>query len=194
MMTTVDGVAKGSARSVAGFDIYTALKRVEDKLLQFGGHKYAAGLSIDIDRVDEFRTAFNLVVKELLSDDLKIPEIKIDCEISLSTITSKFIKILKQCVPFGPGNMRPVFLARNVEVIGSPRIVGKDHLRFKVRDGQIVFDAIGFNLGRLLSRIEPGRKNLDIVFSIDENEWNGGNDGNGKSYDRYPQLKIKDLK
>jgi single-stranded-DNA-specific exonuclease len=194
MMTTVDGVAKGSARSVAGFDIYTALKRVEDKLLQFGGHKYAAGLSIDIDRVDEFRTAFNLVVKELLSDNLKVPEIKIDCEISLSTITSKFIKILKQCVPFGPGNMRPVFLAKNVEVIGSPRIVGKDHLRFKVRDGQIVFDAIGFGLGRLVSRIEPGRKNLDIVFSIDENEWNGGNNGNGKSYDRYPQLKIKDLK
>ncbi len=194
MMTTVNGVAKGSARSVAGFDIYTALKRVEDKLLQFGGHKYAAGLSIEINRVDEFRTAFNSVVKELLSDDLKVPEIKIDCEISLSTITSKFIRILKQCVPFGPGNMRPVFLARNVEVIGSPRIVGKDHLRFKIRDGQIVFDAIGFGLGHLVSRIEPGRKNLDIVFSIDENEWNGGNNGNGKSYNRYPQLKIKDLK
>ena len=194
MMTTVDGVAKGSARSVAGFDIYTALKRVEDKLLQFGGHRYAAGLSIDIDRVDEFRTAFNAVVKELLPDDMKVPEIKIDCEMPLSNISSKFVRILKQCVPFGPGNMRPVFLARNVEVIGSPRIVGKDHLRFKVRDGQVVFDAIGFGLGRLISRIESGRKNLDIVFSIDENEWSGNGNGSGKSYDQYPQLKIKDLK
>ncbi len=192
MMTTVDGVAKGSARSVAGFDIYQALKRVEDKLLQFGGHKYAAGLSVDIDRVDEFRAAFNAVVKELLPDNLKVPEIKIDSEIYLSDITSKFVRIVKQFVPFGPGNMRPVFLARNIEVVGSPRIVGKDHLRFKVRDGQLVFDAIGFGLGRLISRIEQGRKNLDIVFSIDENEWNGNSNGN--SHDHYPQLKIKDLK
>lgn len=194
MMTTVDGVAKGSARSVAGFDIYQALKRVEDKLLQFGGHKYAAGLSVDIDRVDEFRAAFNAVVKELLPDNLKVPEIKIDSEISLSEITSKFVQTLKHFVPFGPGNMRPVFLARNVNVVGSPRIVGKNHLRFKVSHDKLVFDAIGFGLGRLVSRIDPVRKNLDIVFSIDENEPNGNGSGNGKFYDQFPQLKIKDLK
>ncbi len=109
MMTTIDGVAKGSARSVAGFDIYQALKRVEDKLLQFGGHKYAAGLSIDIDRVDEFRAAFNAVVKELLPENLRVPEIKIDSEISLSDITSKLVRILKQFIPFGTGKYAPGF-------------------------------------------------------------------------------------
>ncbi len=194
MMTTVDGVAKGSARSVAGFDIYQALKKVEDKLLQFGGHKYAAGLSIDIDRVDEFREAFNAVVKELMNEELKTPEIKIDCEIDLSDITPKFVRLLKQFAPFGPGNMRPVFLAREVEVIGSPRVFGKNHLKFKVRSGNMIYDTIGFGLGSLASRIEPTKKGLDIVFTVEENEWNGNGYSNDKPAEIYPQLKIKDLR
>ena len=131
MMTTVDGVAKGSARSISGFNIHEALKRCEDKLIQFGGHKYAAGLTVELDKVDEFREAFKQVAAELLTEDLLTPEIKIDAEVQLSDLTPKFIRVLSQFAPFGPENMRPVFAAHNVEVIGQPRIVGKNHLRFK---------------------------------------------------------------
>ncbi|HLP17846.1 MAG TPA: single-stranded-DNA-specific exonuclease RecJ [Bacteroidota bacterium] len=185
MMTTVDGVAKGSARSIAGFNIHQALKRVEDKLLQFGGHKYAAGLSVSIDRLDEFKEAFNAVVKELLTKDILTPEIAIDAELDLTELTPKYIRVLKQFAPFGPKNMRPIFVARNVEIASVPRIVGKNHLRVKVKRNGVVFDCIGFGLDYLRERIEPGRKYYDVVFSIDENDFTGV---------AVPQLKLKDLR
>ena len=184
MMTTVDGVAKGSARSISGFNIHEALKRCEDKLIQFGGHKYAAGLTVELDRLDEFRDAFKQVAAELLTEDLLTPEIKIDAEVQLSDLTPKFIRVLSQFAPFGPENMRPVFAARSVEVLGQPRIVGKNHLRFKVRSNTHVVDAIGFNLGHLLSRVQSGNK-IDIAFSLDEGEFAG---------ETVPQLKIRDVK
>ncbi|MBI2429511.1 MAG: single-stranded-DNA-specific exonuclease RecJ [Ignavibacteriales bacterium] len=130
MLTTVEGVAKGSARSISGVNIHQALKSVEDKLLQFGGHKYAAGVSVDLDRIDEFRDAFNAAIREVLTEDLLTPEIHIDTEIDLAELTPKYLRVLKQFAPFGPQNMRPTFLAKQVQVIGLPRIVGKDHLRF----------------------------------------------------------------
>jgi single-stranded-DNA-specific exonuclease len=184
MMTTVDGVAKGSARSISGFNIHEALKRCENKLIQFGGHKYAAGLTVELDRVDEFRDAFKQVAAELLTEDLLTPEIKIDAEVQLSDLTPKFIRVLNQFAPFGPENMRPVFAARNVEVLGQPRIVGKNHLRFKVRSNTHVVDAIGFNLGHLLTRVQSGSK-VDVAFSLDEGEFAG---------ETVPQLKIRDVK
>ena len=187
MMTTVNGVARGSARSVVGFDIYQALKRVEDKMLQFGGHKYAAGLAVELSRLDEFREAFNMVVKELMKDELLIREIVIDAEIELGEITPRFQRLLREFAPFGPQNQRPVFLARDVEVLGSPRIVGKNHLRFKARKNGHVFDAIGFGLGDLKDR---AKNRVDIVFSIDESDV-PGSQGNG---DTFPQLKVKDLR
>lgn len=185
MMTTVDGVAKGSARSVAGFDIYQALKRCEDKLVQFGGHKYAAGLSVEIDRLDEFKEAFNVVAKELLTEELLTPEIRIDAEISLGELTPKFVRVLSQFAPFGPGNMRPVFVVRGVELYGTPRIVGKNHLKFKVKTNGKVFDAIGFGLGGLIERLGMEKKTVDLAFSLDEGEYAG---------EPVPQLKIRDLK
>jgi single-stranded-DNA-specific exonuclease len=185
MMTTVDGIAKGSARSVAGFDIYQALKKVEDKLLQFGGHKYAAGLAVDLARLDEFREAFNAVVNELLTEELRTPQVHIDTKLDLKDISPKFVRLLNQFAPFGPGNMRPVFLSKDVEVVGSPRIVGKDHLRFKVRQNGVVLDSIGFNLGKYMPDLNTGRKDLQMVYSVEESEWNG---------ETYPQLKVKDLK
>ena len=184
MMTTVDGVAKGSARSISGFNIYEALKRCENKLIQFGGHKYAAGLTVELDRVDEFRDTFKQVAAELLTEELLTPEIKIDADVQLSDLTPKFIRVLSQFAPFGPENMRPVFAARNVEVLGQPRIVGKNHLRFKVRSNTHVVDAIGFNLGHLLNRVRSGSK-VDVAFSLDEGEFAG---------EAVPQLKIRDVK
>ncbi|MFQ5798178.1 MAG: single-stranded-DNA-specific exonuclease RecJ [Bacteroidota bacterium] len=197
MMTTVEGVAKGSARSVDSFDIYQALKRCEDKMIQFGGHKYAAGLAVALNHVDEFREAFNVVVRELLTEDQRTPKIKIDAQLTLREVTPRFVRILDQFAPFGPKNPRPVFLTHNVEIAGTPRTVGRGHLRFKVREGALTFDAIGFNLGHLIERIEQGRKNLDIVFSIGKSEWSspsGYPSVHGKERETVPQLKIKDLK
>lgn len=193
MMTTVDGVAKGSARSIVGFDIHKALKRVEDKLIQFGGHKYAAGLAVALHRVDEFREAFNIAVEELMAQEIRTPEIRIDTEISLNELTPRFLRILREFAPYGPGNMRPVFLTRNVEVVGIPRIVGKDHLRFRVKEGRYVLDAIGFGLGSLIDELRTHGKNLDIVFSVDEHEtpMMGPSPGTNEV---FPQLKIKDIR
>lgn len=192
MMATVDGVAKGSARSVSGFDIYEALKRCEDKLLQFGGHKYAAGVTVDLSRVEEFRAAFNAAVKDLMAEELKTPEIRIDLEINLSEITPWFIKLLREFAPFGPNNTRPTFLTRHLEVAGSPRIVGRNHLRFRVRQNGHVFDAIGFGLGEHLGRVPVGRQDLACVYTVEENEWN--TPAGSRSGDPIPQLKIKDLR
>jgi single-stranded-DNA-specific exonuclease len=191
MMTTVDGVAKGSARSIVGFDIHKALKRVEHKLIQFGGHKYAAGLSVALDQVDDFRKAFNLAVTELMSEEIRTPKLRIDTDMQLSELNPRFIKILKEFAPFGPGNMRPIFRVQNAELVGVPRIVGKNHLRFKVRQEQQVFDAIGFGLGSLLEYVRTNGKALDLAFSVDEHEWLGQNASHAEV---FPQLKIKDIK
>jgi single-stranded-DNA-specific exonuclease len=185
MLTTVDGIAKGSARSVAGFDIYQALKRCEDKLLQFGGHKYAAGLSVEVERINEFKDAFNEIAKDLLTEELLTPRIPIESEADLAEFNPKFVRVLSQFAPFGPGNQRPVFAARGVELYGQPRIVGNGHLRFKVRRDGRVFDAIGFNLGPLMDRLQNGRKEVDIAFSVDEGEFAG---------ELVPQLKVRDVR
>jgi len=191
MLTTIEGVAKGSARSIVGFDIHQALKRVESKLIQFGGHKYAAGLALELHRIDEFREAFNRVVEELMPMEIRKPEIRIDAEISLGELTPRFLRILKEFAPYGPGNMRPVFLARNVGVATAPKIVGKDHLRFKVRQETNVLDAIGFGLGHLIDKVKSNGKGLDIVFSVDEHEWQPAN---SQTSETFPQLKLKDIK
>jgi len=191
MLTSVDGVAKGSARSIIGFDIHNALKRVEDKLIQFGGHKYAAGLAVELSKIDEFRDAFNAVVAELMTDDIRTPELKIDAEIGFSDLTPRFFKVLKEFAPYGPGNMRPVFLTRKVEA-GSARIVGKNHLRFRVKQDGTTIDAIGFNLGDLISLIPQGGSLLDIVYSVDEHEWPARGEGGTSTV--FPQLKIKDIR
>jgi single-stranded-DNA-specific exonuclease len=192
MMATVDGVAKGSARSVSGFDVYQALKRCEDKIIQYGGHKYAAGLTVEVSRLDEFREAFNEAVRELMTDELRTPEIKIDAEVTLPDLTPRFLKILREFQPFGPGNLRPTFLAKGLEVSGSPRVVGKNHLRFKVRQNGTIFDAIGFGLGGQLSKLQNGRRDIAAVFTVEENDWVPP--GGTRPAEPVPQLKIKDIR
>jgi single-stranded-DNA-specific exonuclease len=193
MLTSVDGVAKGSARSIIGFDIHNALKRVEDTLVQFGGHKYAAGLTVSLGRIGEFRDAFNKVVGELMTDEIRTPELKVDAEIGFGELSPRFFRILREFAPYGPGNMRPVFLTRNVEVAAAPRIVGKDHLRFRAKQGGTAIDAIGFNLGGLIKDVPSVGTMIDIVYSVDEHEWPSGPEG-GTQPSLMPQLKIKDLR
>jgi single-stranded-DNA-specific exonuclease len=185
MLTTLDGVAKGSARSIAGFDIYQALKKCEDKIIQFGGHRYAAGLTVELDKIEEFRKAFYAVANETLTKDLLTPEITIDADLDVADLTPKFVRVLSQFAPFGPENMRPVFSTHGVELFGQPRVVGRNHLKFKVRKNNRTIDAVGFNLGDLLDRTLQGRTGLHLAFSLDENDFEG---------EMMPQLKIRDLK
>lgn len=186
VMISVDTeMGKGSARSVSGFDIYQAIKQCEDLLIGFGGHKYAAGLSIKKDKIESFRKRFNEIAKDQLTEELLQPKLKIDGTIRLSDITPRFVQLLKMFAPYGPKNMRPIFQTNNLQVIGTPTIVGKNHLKFRVRQDGIVFDTIGFNLGDLIYRIEPGSNNLDLAYVIEENTYLGRT---------TLQLRVKDLR
>lgn len=188
MLTTIDGVAKGSARSINNFNIYEALKRCEDMLLHFGGHQAAAGLAIEIEKLEEFRIKFNQIVRESIDQEGLIPEISIDSEIKFGEITPKFIRILEQFSPFGPGNMRPVFITKGVNCINTPRVVGNNHLiaAFKHKSNQKVIDAIGFNLGEYLDLLKENKNSeFDIVYIIDQIDKDGR---------IIPQLKLRDLR
>ncbi|MEJ2103681.1 MAG: single-stranded-DNA-specific exonuclease RecJ [Ignavibacteriaceae bacterium] len=187
LLTTIDGVAKGSARSINGFNIYEALQKCEDLLLHFGGHQAAAGLALELEKVKEFRRKFNEVLKSSITSDDLLQEINIDSKIKFSEITPKFLRILDQFSPFGPGNLRPLFLAEEVHIVNTPRIVGNNHLlaSFKQNGSEKVFDSIGFNMGNHFETIKQNNYELDIVFSIDKTI---------RDNRIYPQLKLKDIK
>jgi len=185
MIALEDGIGKGSARSVPGFDIYQALKACKSDVLEFGGHKYAAGLSIEAKNIESFRNNLNQIAHETMTEDHLIPKIFIDGEIRFKDIDARFFRLLKLFGPFGPSNMRPVFLSKNVQVVGNPQIVGSNHLKFKVRQNGTLIDAIGFNLGELFYRVSPGERNIDMVYVIEENDFRG---------QKTLQLRVKDLR
>ncbi len=187
MLTTVDGVAKGSARSISNFNIYEALKKCEDLLIHFGGHKAAAGLAVELENIDEFKLKFNQIVKESISEEDLSPEIHIDSKLKFSEITPKFLRIIEQFAPFGPGNMRPVFLSEGVEVTNTPRIVGTNHLVMSLKQAGCDrnFDAIGFKMGEYLNMVNNHSSVIDIIYNIDKSERDGR---------IFTQLKLKDLK
>ncbi len=186
VMISIDtNIGKGSARSINGFDIYEAIHQCEDLLIGYGGHKYAAGLTIEKDKIEEFRERFNKIAKTNLDDDLLQPKLRIDGYLKLSEVTPRLVQLLKLFAPFGPQNTRPIFQSDHLQVVGTPSIVGKNHLKFRVRQDGIVFDAIGFNLGDLIYRIEPGSQNLDMAYVIEENTYMGRT---------TLQLRVKDLR
>ena len=176
---------KGSARSIPGFDLFGALSRCRSHLTSFGGHKYAAGLSVEKTQLPAFRKALLEAAVELIDQDDLIPKLEIDDEITLDQIDKKLIDILKRFGPFGPQNSRPTMMSRGVEVVGNPAIVGRNHIRFKARQKGSVFDCIGYNLGHLTYRLTPGEANLDMAYVIEENEWRGRKD---------IQLRLRDLR
>ncbi|MGB5555849.1 MAG: single-stranded-DNA-specific exonuclease RecJ [Flavobacteriaceae bacterium] len=176
-----------SARSVKGFDVYNALEGCADCIEQFGGHKYAAGLTLLEEQYVAFKAKFEQVVSETIDPNLLTPEITVDATIEIKDITPKLMRILKQFAPFGPGNMSPVFMAENLQDSGYAKGVGQDgaHLKLAVtQNGYGPIGGIGFNLGEKLPKVS-GRKPFDAVFSIDENEWQGN---------VSLQLKLRDLK
>ncbi|QSS97859.1 single-stranded-DNA-specific exonuclease RecJ [Psychroflexus sp. ALD_RP9] len=175
-----------SARSVSGFDVYNALEQCNEFIEQFGGHKYAAGLTLKQENYQKFKQKFEDVVKSTIDKTLLTPQINFEQEIKLKAINFKLIRILKQFAPFGPGNMKPTFYARNLKIDQYAKTVGAEnkHLKCKLIQDEIAIDAIGFNLGVHLSNLKAA-KQVEAVFTVEENEWN-----NQVSI----QLNIKDIR
>ena len=176
-----------SARSVKDFDIYQALEQCEEHLEQFGGHMYAAGLTLKESDFENFKNQFEKVVSETISEELLTPEISIDAAIDFSAITDKFFRILKQFEPFGPENMTPLFLTKELKDTGFGKPIGTDneHLKLFVKqhDSQ-GFAAIGFGLGSKIA-LTQNNQLFQAVYSIDENQWNGST---------TLQLRLRDIK
>ena len=187
VLTKSNGHVSGSARSVKDFDVYNAIEGCSDLLEQFGGHMYAAGLTMKEENVPAFQKRFEKIVASTIQDYMLTPEIEVDSMLQLSEITPRFHKILMQFAPFGPGNMTPLFRTDNVVDNGKGKVVGNNHLKITVsQEGmrQNVFDGIAFQLGHhhpMLELSEP----FDIVYTIEENNFNGRTN---------LQLNIKDMK
>ena len=176
VMIAIDGnEGKGSARSIPGFHLYDALKECEEDLIRYGGHKYAAGLSIAPEKIDSFRKRLNMVSTRMLSDEDLIPKLNIDAEIEIEAIDDDLVNVLERFAPFGPLNMRPVFVSHGNEIVGAPHIVGKKHLKFKIRKGEKIVDCIGFNQGDFLKNLNYRPMMIDMVYVIEHNFWNGQN-------------------
>ncbi len=176
-----------SARSVTGFDVYNALESCSEYIEQFGGHKYAAGLTLLPENYQNFKRKFNEVVGDTLPEELKTPELTINAEIELQNITDKFYRILKQFAPFGPSNMKPSFLSKNLKDNGFGKPVGDgSHLKLNIINGvdSKTYNAIGFGIGSKHTLVQD-EKSFDAVFTIDENHWNGITS---------LQLQLKDIK
>ncbi len=186
ILTESHGKASGSARSVDGFDVYSAIEACSDLLEQFGGHKYAAGLTLSLDNVAVFQKKFEEVVSQSISEDQLIPQIKIDVPIKLSDINPKFFNIIKQLAPFGPGNMRPIFMSDHLLVYGYPQILKEQHLKFSLRQegSQKVYHAIGFGMAHFYETILDGAP-FQMAYNVEENHYNGNT---------TLQLMIRDIK
>jgi single-stranded-DNA-specific exonuclease len=172
VLTRSGDVAAGSARSVPGFNLYEAIHACREHLLGYGGHFAAAGLSLLPENVEPFSKKFEEVVTATITDELLIPQINIDAEIRFKDITPSFYSILCQMEPFGPENMRPVFIARNVTETGYSKIAKELHIRYVVSQDNITLTGIGFNMAEKFHLLQL-QKAVDMVFTIDENEWNG---------------------
>jgi single-stranded-DNA-specific exonuclease len=190
LMGRANGVAKGSARSVDGINVYQALAACSGLLNTFGGHDYAAGLALDPARVPEFELAFETAVTSASTASSGKRKLEFDAELPVSQIDARFWAVLEQFEPFGAENDPPVFVSRGITVAGIPRRLGKtgDHLKFRVREGDSPScDVIGFRLAThfdLVSDAMTNRTALDIAYIVTENNWNGV---------RSLQLQLKDL-
>ena len=186
ILTESNGKATGSARSVEGFDIYGAISECSDLLDQYGGHMYAAGLTMEIDKVEAFKEKFEQIVAERISDEQLLPLIVIDSLIDFKDINFKFYDVLAQMAPFGPGNMQPVFVTHNLHVSGRPRILKEQHLKFYVKqnnEGEAM-EAIGFGHAKYYDLIASGM-DFSMAYYIDENNYSGN---------KTLQLRVKDIR
>lgn len=174
ILTESNGMVSGSARSVNGFDIYNAISACSDLLEQYGGHQYAAGLTLRLENVTSFTNRFEEVVASTIQDHSLKQEIKIEAELNLKDFTGKFYRLLNQFEPFGPENMKPIFLSQNVVCVGEVSLVGKNstnHLKFSVRQNEsATFECIGFNMGTY-KELLLSKRPFNICYTIEENKW-----------------------
>ena len=175
ILTQSKGMAAGSARSVKGFSVYNAIEECSELLEQFGGHKYAAGMTMPLENVPAFQKKFEEVVASTIDDELLIPEIEIDAVLDLADIETKFYRVLKQFAPFGPLNMKPTFVSKGVYEKGQARIVGDNHLKLEIvahKNNTKGIAGIAFNMGKKMDLLKNGEP-FDVVYHIEENEWQG---------------------
>ena len=184
VLTRSGDIAAGSARSVVGFNLYEAIHACREHLIGYGGHFAAAGMTLLPDNVTAFAAAFETAVSAQITDDLLIPEIVIDAPISFTEINQGFYNILSQMEPFGPENMKPVFIARGVSNTAYSKIVKEQHIRFVLQQDGITLTGIGFKMADKFALLQTNQP-LDIVFTLDENEWNN---------EKTIQLKMIDLR
>ena len=177
---SIDGpIAKGSIRSIPGFDVYAGLSECKDILMGFGGHKQAAGVQLAASQLPAFREKINGVVKDFLMKEDIVPALEIDAELALSEVTSGLVRELSLLEPVGHGNPEPLFGARRLGVF-NPRVVGNNHIKMKLGQRSSSLDAIGFDMWKSFESLHS--KTVDVVFTPTMNEWNGG---------RYLQLNLK---
>lgn len=184
VLTQSGDYAAGSARSVPGFNLYEAIHACREHLLGYGGHFAAAGMTLQLDKVEALRQKFEDVVASTIDPQLLIPEIVIDAEVKLSELTWNFYNILSQMEPFGPENDRPVFVARGVRDTGYSRIVKEQHLRISLQQSNCTLTGIGFGMAEKFPLL-ANRQPVDVAFKLDVNEWNG---------QKSLQMRIVDLK
>ena len=186
ILIAIDGdEGKGSARSIPSFHIYNALNECSGDLLRFGGHKYAAGLTIKPNRIEPFSRKFKEAANRDLNTEALTPKLNIDAEIDLDEIDEKFIETIDMFAPFGPSNMRPIFLTRNLETVGTPHVVGKNHLKMKVKKGDKIFDVIGFGFGDHAHSLALRSVAVDLAYVAEMNHF-----GDQSKI----QLRVKDLR
>ncbi|MGN6542573.1 MAG: single-stranded-DNA-specific exonuclease RecJ, partial [Ginsengibacter sp.] len=184
VLTLGEKIVGGSARSVPGFNLYEAIHACREHLIGYGGHFAAAGMSLHPENVDAFSQKFEEVVSLSIDPYLLIPELIINAEISFKHINKVFYKIIEQMEPYGPENMRPVFITRNVINTPWSKIVKEQHVRFVVKNENVTLTGIGFNLAEKFSLLQMN-KPVDMVYTLDENEWNG---------EMHLQLKVIDIR
>jgi single-stranded-DNA-specific exonuclease len=182
MISFKDGVGSGSGRSIAGFNLFDALQSVEGYLETFGGHKYAAGLSVLVEYVDLLENRLAKYVKENITTEQLIPPLRIETKLELYEINENLLEWLNKFAPFGPGNMRPTFYTKEVMIVGFPYNVGKNHLKLKVMKDGCNLDLIGFNLGDFLPFLKKGSL-IEIAYSLEFNTWQGRTSIQGKLKD-----------
>jgi single-stranded-DNA-specific exonuclease len=184
VLTQSGDYVAGSARSVSGFNVYEAVHKCKDLLLGYGGHFYAAGMTLEPGNVEAFCKKFEEVVTASIDPDMLVPEILIDAEINFSDISMSLFHIISQMEPFGPGNLRPTFVTKKTFDTGYSKVVKEKHLKFSLRQNGIVISGIGFGLADKID-ILKSNKPVDIVYKLDENEWNG---------QKSLQMKVIDVK
>lgn len=183
VLTEHEGKVTGSARSVKGFDLYEALYACREQLIQFGGHKFAAGLTMLPEKVNDFRNHFERVVSASITPEQLIPEIEIDAEINFSDIAPLFYKLINEFAPFGPDNMKPVFVAKHVKETGWSKLLKDRHIKFSLKQNGVTLSGIGFDMAHKMELLKENE--IDVVFQIDENEWQGN---------KSLQLMVKDIR